>query len=114
MVVRLVETYEDPIIGYMYLKECTKLGETLLPDIILADLDNLTLRFQKEYNDILEIKTDMIAIACDNTVEECEQDRWQKVRKEIAELASVSLPLVIKSFITSKKPSEGGNLMRAN
>ena len=113
IVVRMVEVYQDPFIGYMYLRECTSVGRMLLPDIITSDLDNLTLRFQKEYNDILKIRTDMIEIACDNVVHEYEEERWLEVRKEIAELASVSLPLVIKSFIQNKKPSQGGNLVRA-
>lgn len=114
IVVRMVQVYEDPFIGYMYLRECTSIGRMLLPDIITSELDNLTLRFQKEYNDILKIQTDMIEIACDNEVNDYEEERWKQVQKEIADLASVSLPLVIKSFITNKKPSQGGHLVRAN
>ena len=114
VVIRMVEVYDEPFIGYMYLRECTDIGRLLLPDIITSDLDNLTLRFQKEYNDILKIRTDMIEIACDNVVHDQEQERWREIQKEIAELASVSLPLVIKSFIKNKKPSQGGNLVGAH
>ncbi len=113
MVMRLIELYENPLIGYIYLRECTQIGKMLLPDVVTADLDNLTLRFQKEYNDILKIQTDMIEIACDNVVQEDEVERWREVQKEIAELASVSLPLLLQSFMKNKRPLQGGNLTRA-
>lgn len=114
VVERMITIYDDPFIGYMYLRECNPIGRLLLPDIITSELDNLTLRFQKEYNDILKVQTDMIEIACDNEVSIHEIERWSQIQKELAELASVSLPLVIKSFIKNKKPSQGGNLVGAS
>lgn len=113
MVKRMVDAYDDPLLGYIYLQECSELGRMLLPQIVQADLDNLTLRFQKEYGDIPDVQRDMIAIACDGVIEPHEQDRWSRVEQEVTELAGISLSIVINSFRQSKKPLQGGNLERA-
>lgn len=113
MTSKIVQAYDEPLLGYVYLHECTELGRMVLPAIVYTELDNLTLRFQKEYDDIKRIQMDMIAIACDCTVEEHEQERWQMVQKEVADLAGVSLPLTIRSFMQNKKPSQDGSLERA-
>ena len=113
MASKIVQAYDEPLLGYVYLHECTELGRLVLPPIVHTDLDNLTLRFQKEYDDIKRIQMDMISIACDGTVEEHEQERWRIVQKKVADLAGVSLPLIIRSFMQSKKPSQDGSLVRA-
>lgn len=113
MVKKIVDVYDDPLLGYIYLKECSELGRMLLPDIIQADLDNLTLRFQKEYGDIPDVQRDMIAIACDGVIEHHELDRWSRVEQEVTELAGISLSIVINSFRQSKKPLQDGNPVRA-
>lgn len=113
MVAKIVQTYEEPLLGYIYLHECTAIGRLVLPPIVYTDLDNLALRFQKEYNDIKTVQMDMIAIACDGIVEEEEQARWKDIQQEITDLASVSLSLIIRSFIKSKKPLQDGHLERA-
>lgn len=110
---KIVQAYDEPMLGYIYLHKCTELGRLILPPVVQTDLDNLALRFQKEYNDIKHIQMDMITIACDGEVEEHELERWKEVQKEVTELASVSLPLIIRSFMKSKKLLQGGNLERA-
>ena len=111
VVVKMVEVYEEPYIGYMYLKECTKVGEMLLPNVLLAELDNLALNFQNEFEDVSSVRREIIAIARDNLIDEGEKSRWEDViQKEISELLSVLIPLRIKNFNT-KKPSQGGNLV---
>ena len=69
MASKIVQAYDEPLLGYVYLHECTELGRLVLPPIVHTDLDNLTLRFQKEYDDIKRIQMDMISIACDGTME---------------------------------------------
>ncbi|WP_069997787.1 helix-turn-helix domain-containing protein [Cellulosilyticum sp. I15G10I2] len=113
MVRRIVQVYDDPILGYVYLQQCTELGRLILPPIVHASLETLTLRFQKEYHDIQAIQMDMIDIACDGVIEDHELERWDRATKEVADLAEVSLPLVIKNFMRSKKPSQDGSLVRA-
>ncbi|WP_053983843.1 helix-turn-helix transcriptional regulator [Niameybacter massiliensis] len=110
---KIVQAYEEPLLGYIYLHRCTELGRLILPPIIHTGLDNLALRFQKEYNDIRSVQMDMISIACDGQVNEDEEERWERVQKEVTELAGVSLPLIISSFGVRKKLLQGGNLERA-
>ncbi len=59
MVIKLMESYEEPIIGYIYLQECTKLGQRLLPPVLLSELDNLALNFQYEFEDVKEMRRDI-------------------------------------------------------
>lgn len=33
VVIKMIQVYENPLIGYLYLKECTEIGEFLLPEI---------------------------------------------------------------------------------
>lgn len=113
VVLRIVNALDEPILGYIYLQQCTDLGQAILPQIIQAELESLTLRFQKEYNDIQGIKMDMIEIACDGVVHADEYERWNRAQKELQDLASVSLPLIIQSFMQRKKPIQGCNLVRA-
>ncbi|WP_410495789.1 helix-turn-helix transcriptional regulator [Cellulosilyticum sp. ST5] len=115
IVVRMVAVYDEPFIGYMYLKECTKIGEMLLPNVLLAELDNLALNFQNEFEDVSAIRREILAMARDNLIDEDEKPQWEDViQKEISELLSVLIPLRIRNFSTKKqKPSQGGNLVRA-
>lgn len=110
MVVRIMNVYDEPLLGYIYLQQCTELGQAILPEIVQGELETLTLRFQKEYNDIRNIRMDMIDIACDGVVEDHEKQRWELAQKEIADLTSVSLPLAIQSFIQRKKPLQDWHL----
>ena len=113
MVLKIVQAYDEPLLGYIYLHECTGIGQLVLPPIVYTDLDNLALRFQKEYNDIKTVQMDMIAIACDGIVEDQEEERWLDIQKEITDLASVSLSLIIRSFMERKKHPQGCNLVSA-
>ena len=113
IVVRMLSVYDDPFIGYMYLKECTQIGEMLLPNVLLSELDNLALNFQNEFEDVSSIRRDILAMARDNVIDEDEKSQWNGViQKEVSELLSVLIPLRIRNF-TKQKPLQGGNLVKA-
>lgn len=107
---KIVDVYDDPLLGYLYLQQCTGIGQMVLPTIERRDLGNSVLLLQKEHTDINRVKDAMIEIACDGQIDETEQEQWSMALKEISELASACIGL---SFIQSKKPLQGGNLERA-
>lgn len=114
MVKKIVQAYKDKLIAYIYLQQCSELGQLLLPQIDQGDLPSLVLRFKKEYKDIVKIDDEMIEVACDGVVEEYERETWDISLKEIRELMGSCIPLLIQDFSDkSKKPSQGGNLERA-
>ena len=102
MMAKVVQAYEEPLLGYIYLQSCTELGRMILPPIIHAGLDNLALRFQKEYNDVQYVQMDMVEIACDGIVETDELERWNVTRKELVDVAKVWLPLIIGNLEQEK------------
>lgn len=107
---KIVNVYNDPLLGYLYLQQCTVIGKMILPPIERRDLGNSVLLLQKEHTDINRIKDSMIDIACDGQIEAHEQEQWDIALKEINELASACIGL---SFIQSKKPLQDGRLERA-
>jgi transcriptional regulator with XRE-family HTH domain len=114
MILKIVQAYEENLIGYLYLQECTKIGNMLLPELpIQHDLGGMVLRFQKEYNDIIKIRNEMVEVACDGIVHDYEEDIWQQAVKEIRELMAACMPLVVKNFKQNKMPLQDGHLERA-
>lgn len=114
MIIKIMAAYDEPIIGYVYLRECTKIGKLLLPEVLLSDLDNLALNFQNEFEDVKEVRREILEIARDSVVDEYEMPRWIQIRQEVEELIGVLLPLMIRNFAKNKTPSQGGNLVRAH
>ena len=114
MVIKLMETYDDPIIGYVYLQECSKIGQRLLPPVLLSELDNLALNFQYEFEDVKEMRRDILEIARDGMVDKGEKPRWVQIQTQTKGLFCTLLPMMIRNFDKDKKPSQGGHLVRAH
>ncbi|WP_099192272.1 helix-turn-helix domain-containing protein [Tepidibacter mesophilus] len=95
---QLVKLYNAEWLGYMHLQQNDDLGKIVLPSIDLNTLSLSVLNFQKEYTDIDDIKKRMVEIACDNKIDEHEEEEWNDVKKEINELISAAFSLyLIKS-----------------
>lgn len=104
MVIKLMGSYEEPIIGYIYLQECTKLGQRLLPPVLLSELDNLALNFQYEFEDVKEMRRDILEIARDGVVDEEEKPRWLQIQRHSKGLFCTLLPMMIRNFDKIKGP----------
>lgn len=107
---KIVDVYDDPLLGYLYLQQCTGIGRIVLPPIERRDLGNSVLLLQKEHTDINRVKDTMIEIACDGQIDSHEQEQWSMALKEISELASACMGL---SFMQMKKPLQCGNIEKA-
>ena len=114
MVLRLMDAYNDPIIGYIYLQECNKIGNQLLPPILLSDLDNLALNFQYEFEDIKELRRDVLEIARDGVVDANEEPRWEHIQKKNLGLLRTLIPMIFGNFYEDRKALRDGNLARAH
>ena len=110
MVIKLMDAYDDPIIGYIYLQECTKLGQRLLPPVLLSELDNLALNFQYEFEDVKEMRRDILEIARDGVVDEFEKPRWVQIQNQTKELFRTLLPIMIRNFDKEKSPHKAATL----
>ncbi|AFK87444.1 MULTISPECIES: helix-turn-helix domain-containing protein [Thermoanaerobacterium] len=94
VVCNMVEIYKAPWLGYKHLKQYTKVGQKYLPDLNLTILPESVLTLQSETDDLEIVKKDMIKIAADGVVDETEKDRWQRVTKEISEMAGAALAVI--------------------
>ncbi|MHC1749435.1 MAG: helix-turn-helix domain-containing protein [Cellulosilyticaceae bacterium] len=110
MVDTIIEIYGDPFLGYVYLQQCTSIGQKVLPPIERRDLGNSVLMLQKEHTDINRIKDVMIDIVCDGQIEASEQDQWCNALKEIQELASACIGLALTT--KEKTPLQDSRLGR--
>lgn len=90
----MVNIYMAPWLGYQHLKQNTKVGQKYLPDLNLTILPESVLTLQSETDDLEIVKKDMIKIAADGVVDETEKDRWQRVTKEISEMAGAALAVI--------------------
>ncbi|ABB14410.1 helix-turn-helix domain-containing protein [Carboxydothermus hydrogenoformans] len=94
VVERMIEIYDAKYLAYMHLKNSTKIGRRYLPDISLNDISRAVLKLQKELNDVEKINPEIIEIICDGEIDEDEKPRWQRITKEINEMAGAALTVV--------------------
>jgi len=106
IVCRMIEIYGTEWLAYEHLRQSTQVGRRHLPKIHYTGIAQSVLRFQKEVNDLENINSDMINIACDNIIHRNQEKRWREVSKEIEDIAGAALSLIF----TQKKTSLEGNL----
>lgn len=106
VVCMMVEIYNTTWLAYEHLRKSTMVGKKYLPKIKYSELAQSVLMFQKEVNDLDSINADMISIACDGIIDETEVSTWNKVTKEIQEVAGAALAVVF----TKEKTSLDGHL----
>lgn len=94
LVLKMIEVYEAPWLAYMYFKRSTLLGRKYLPEIDLTDLARSVLKFQKELGDIRKVTPDLIDVACDGVIELHEEDKWNKVQKEIIDFIGAGVAVL--------------------
>lgn len=91
---KMVGVYKTEWLGYEHLRQSTKLGRSILPEINITDIAKSVLVLQKESLDVEDIKSSMIAIACDGKVDKLEEDRWDEVTKKVFGMAGAALSVV--------------------
>lgn len=90
----MISIYGTRWLGYEHLRYSTELGRNILPPIDFSDIAKSVLVLQKETSDVENMKNCMIAIACDGRIDDHEEHRWDKVSKEVREMAGAALSLV--------------------
>lgn len=95
LALRMIEVYGCKWLWYLHLKLNNPLGKRYLPEVQLKRLSAGVLRLQKEMSDVLKANDTVVAIACDDTISEHEACDWEKVSKEIEDLMSACVALLI-------------------
>ncbi len=87
-VIKMIEIYNAQYLAYQHLKTSEEVGRIYMPDIELKDLPVAILKLQKEVNDFLRVRDDVIDITCDGQISADERPRWDAIMKELDDIAA--------------------------
>lgn len=93
IVIKMIEVYDTQYLAYQHLKTSDEVGKAYLPNIEIKDLPAAILRLQKEVNDFLKLRDEMIDITADGIIDEEERERWDVIMKEINDIADAIMAL---------------------
>jgi len=86
-VIKMIEIYDTRYLAYQHLKTSAEVGKEYMPDVDLTNLPTAILKLQKEVNDFIRCREEIIEITCDGVISEDEQPRWKEIMKELDDIA---------------------------
>lgn len=93
VVVRMTEYYNAPFLGVQHLRQNTELARNILPEVAPTSLPQAILHLQKEVNDFLKLRDEMIDITEDGIIDEAEKPRWDAIQQALDDVCSAILAL---------------------
>jgi transcriptional regulator with XRE-family HTH domain len=94
VVVRMIDIYDSRYLACQHLRENVKAAHSILPvNIEVRDLSSSILRLQKEVNDFIKCRDDMIEITCDGVISDDERPRWDNIMKELDHISAAIMSL---------------------
>lgn len=100
VVCQMIEVYKAPWLAYQHLSISTKVGREYLPKLELKSLAQSVLMLQKEVDDVVRLRPELVNIAIDDRIDAKEQPTWDGINKELAELVRAALSIM---FIKKEK-----------
>lgn len=91
IVAKMVDIYATKYLAYQHLKN-TELGDSI-PSINITNLPMAVLKVQKEINDFLKCREDLIEITCDGVIDEDEKKRWNEIMKEMDDVMDAMMSI---------------------
>lgn len=93
VVIKMTEIYDTEYLAYKHLQTSVAIGKKYLPNIEIKELPIAILRLQKEVNDFVKYREEMIEITCDGIIDETERPRWNLIMKELDDVAEAIMAL---------------------
>lgn len=88
VVVRMVDIYDARYLAYQHIKENVKAAGSLIPsNVEIKDLPTAILKLQKEVNDFIKVRDEMIDITCDGIITTEERPAWDRIIKELDDIS---------------------------
>ena len=87
VVVRMMDLYNCQYLAVSHLRT-SEACASFLPDVKLQYLPTAILRLQKELNDFLKCREEVLDITCDGVISPEERPRWEKVLKELDDVSA--------------------------
>lgn len=93
IIVRMIEIYGTPFLAYQHLRNNMEIARNILPDVNPENLPVAILRVQKEINDFLRVRDEMLEITCDGIIDASEHPRWDVICKELDDICQAIITL---------------------
>lgn len=93
VVIKMIEVYDTQYLAYQHMRTRDDVGKSFLPNVEIKDLPAAMLRLQKEVNDFIKLRDEMIDITCDGVIDENEKERWDIILKELNDVADAIMAL---------------------
>lgn len=93
VVIKMIEVYDTQYLAYQHMRTRDDVGKSFLPNVEIKDLPAAMLRLQKEVNDFIKLRDEMIDITCDGVIDENEKERWDIILKELNDVADAIMTL---------------------
>lgn len=93
VVIKMIEVYDTQYLAYQHMRTRDDVGKSFLPNVEIKDLPAAMLRLQKEVNDFIKLRDEMIDITCDGVIDENEKERWNIILKELNDVADAIMTL---------------------
>lgn len=92
VVIRMVDIYDARYLAYQHLK-AEEVGRKFLPRIEVKDLPSAILKLQKEVNDFLKRRDQLIEITYDGVISPEERPAFDAILKELDDIAAAIMSL---------------------
>lgn len=92
-VVRMADVYCTQFLAYQHLRASAEIARTYMPEVEAGDLATAILKLQKEVNDFLKCREDLLDITCDGIISEDERPRWEQILKELDDINAAIMAL---------------------
>ncbi|MEG1564825.1 MAG: helix-turn-helix transcriptional regulator [Bacteroides sp.] len=93
IVVAMADVYGVNYLPYQHMRNNLELARSILPDICPQNIPLAILRLQKEVNDFLLVRDEVIDITCDGIIDESERERWDNIQKELDDICRAIIAL---------------------
>jgi transcriptional regulator with XRE-family HTH domain len=93
VVCRMVEIYNAQYLAYQHLIYSSEVARKCLPNFKIEDLQAAMMRLQKEVNDFIKCREELIDITYDGVITSEERPRFDSIIKELDDISEAILSL---------------------
>ncbi len=93
VVARMIEIYGTPFLAVQHINLSARELSAYLPEFRMSGLAEAVLRLQKEINDFIKLRDELLDITCDNVIDEKERGRFDIIIKELDDISAAVLSL---------------------
>jgi transcriptional regulator with XRE-family HTH domain len=90
---RMIDIYQTPFLAVQNLRANAALARQVLPAVQPTNLSQAFLHLQKEMNDFLKLRDEMLDIVDDGVIDPAERPQWDAIVKELNDICQAIVAL---------------------